>query len=259
MNDALFISATGMQAQQLNVDTIANNLANVNTAGFKKNRVSFQDVFYRSASPVADAGLSAETLVTLGLGTLVSGNSKVFLPGDLKQTDVSLDFAVEGDGFFEVEMPDGTSAYTRYGAFRVTSDGLLGTAEGYPLKSHIEIPADASDIVVDKSGKVLAKIPGESDLVELGQIELAGFINPQGLDALGDNLYRATDASGAPISASPGESNMGTIAQGYLESSNVKLAEEMVNLVLAQRAYELNAKVVQACDEMLSISNNLLR
>jgi flagellar basal-body rod protein FlgG len=259
MNDALYISATGMQAQQLNVDTIANNLANVNTTGFKKNRVSFQDVFYRSANPAAVGNDPEAALVTLGLGTLVSSNSKSFLPGDLKQTDVSLDLAIRGSGFFEVEMPDGSSTYTRFGGLRVTSDGLLGTAAGYPLKQRIQIPTEATEIVIDSSGKVSAKMPDETSLVELGQIELVNFANPQGLDALGDNLYGATTAAGSPVTVKPGESGMGTIAQGYLESSNVKLAEEMVNLVLAQRAYELNAKVIQAADEMLSISNNLRR
>lgn len=259
MNDALYISATGMQAQQLNVDTIANNLANVNTSGFKKNRVSFQDVFYRSAGPASvDADPNAVP-VTLGLGTLVSSNAKSFQPGDLKQTDGPLDLAIRGNGFLEVEMPDGSSTYTRFGGLRVTSDGLLGTAAGYPLKQQIRVPAEATEIVFDNAGKVSAKLPNESNLVEIGQIELVAFANPQALDPLGDNLYGAAPAAGAAVSDKPGENGMGTIAQGYLESSNVKLAEEMVNLVLAQRAYELNAKVIQAADEMLAISNNLRR
>lgn len=259
MIDALYISATGMQAQQTNVDAIANNLANVNTSGFKKNRVSFQDVFYRSAAP-SSVGLDQEgSMLTLGLGTLVLSNSKSFTPGDLKQTDNPLDLAIRGNGFFEVEMPDGSTTYTRHGALRVTSDGLLGTEAGHPLKQRIEIPAEALEVVIDNSGLVSAKMPDESNLVELGQIELVAFANPQGLDALGDNLYRMTETTGAAAAAKPGENGTGLVTQGYLEASNVKLAEEMVNLVLAQRAYELNAKIIQASDEMLSISNNLRR
>lgn len=260
MNDALYISASGMQAQQSNVDSIANNLANVNTAGFKKNRVSFQDVYYRAA--IANtAGLdgSSATAPGFGLGTLVSSNAKSFAAGDLKQTDGPLDFAVRGSGFFEVEMPDGSSTYTRYGAFRVTSEGLLGTASGLPLKQRIEIPAEALEVVVDSAGHVSAKMPNESALTDLGQIELVSFQNPQALEPLGDNLYAASGEVGNATVAKPGESGVGTIAQGYLEGSNVKLTEEMVNLVLAQRAYELNAKVIQAADDMLSISNNLRR
>jgi flagellar basal-body rod protein FlgG len=259
MIDALYISATGMQAQQTNVDAIANNLANVNTSGFKKNRVSFQDVFYRSVTPTSVDSNQESALLTLGLGTLVSSNAKSFTPGDLKQTDNPLDLAIRGNGFFEVEMPDGTSSYTRHGALRVTSDGLLGTEAGFPLKQRIEVPVEALEVVIDSTGLVSAKMPDESNLVELGQIELISFANPQGLDALGDNLYGATASTGSVLASKPGENGTGSLSQGYLEASNVKLAEEMVNLVLAQRAYELNAKIIQASDEMLSISNNLRR
>lgn len=259
MNDALYIGATGMQAQQLNVAAIANNLANVNTAGFKKNRVSFEDVFYRSITPATTGDPTDPAMPVIGLGTLVSSNAKSFLPGEIKQTDGPLDVAIRGNGFFEVQMPDGSSAYTRVGSLSITSDGMLGTTSGFPLKQQIEIPQDAQQIVIDSTGKVSAKLPNENNLVALGQIELSSVPNPEGLNPLGDNLYAITPAAGQVRVANPAEEGMGTLAQGYMEASNVNMAEEMVNLVLAQRAYELNAKVIQASDEMLAISNNLRR
>lgn len=260
MIDALYIGATGMQAQQLNVSTVANNLANVNTVGFKKSRVSFEDIFHRAVLPAGAAARGSEApALTLGLGTLVSASSKSFQPGDLKQTDGPLDIAIVGNGFLELQMPDGTMAYTRHGALRVTADGLLGTAAGQPLRQQIRIPAEALEVVIDRAGKVSARLANETGLVELGQIELATFPNPQGLDAIGENLFAATPAAGQAVLAPPGEGGRGAVTQGYLESSNVKLSEEMINLVLAQRAYELNARVIQAADEMLAISNNLRR
>jgi len=259
MLNSLYIGATGMQAQQLNVDAIANNLANVNTTGYKKSRISFEDLLYRTASPNAAANNSEGLPVALGLGTFVASNAKSFLGGELKQTESPLDLAIQGNGFFEVNLPDGSSAYTRHGSFRVTSDGMLGTEAGYPLKQQIHVPADATNLVIDATGKVTATMPNETKPVELGQIELTTFPNPQGLDALGGNLYSSTQISGQARVTKPGEDGCGTLVQGYLESSNVKLAEEMVNLVLAQRAYELNAKIIQTSDEMLSISNNLRR
>jgi len=259
MNDALYISATGMQAQQLNVATIANNLANVNTSGFKKSRVSFEDVIYRSANPSA-ANMRGDGISPLfGLGTLVSSNAKSFLPGEIKQTDGPLDVAIRGNGFLEVQLSDGSPAYTRVGALSISSDGMLSTSSGLPLKQQIEIPQDATQIVIDPSGKVFAKTGNDSTLTALGQIELSMVPNPEGLTPLGDNLYSASPAAGQIHVANPGEDGMGTLAQGFMEASNVNMAEEMVNLVLAQRAYELNAKVIQASDEMLSISNNLRR
>jgi flagellar basal-body rod protein FlgG len=248
-----------MQAQQLNVDAIANNLANVNTVGYKASRVSFEDLLYRQVPPGQRIDGNDQAAVAMGLGTFVSSNAKSFQPGEIKQTESPLDFAVRGNGFFEVVLPDGSSAYTRHGAFRVTSEGLLGTQAGYPLRQQIQIPAEALEVVVDASGKVSARMPNEKNLVELGQIELSNFTNPQGLDPIGENLYTANDLAGQPRTGKPGEEGIGTVAQGYLESSNVKLVGEMVNLVLAQRAYELNAKIIQTSDEMLGISNNLRR
>ena len=260
MINSLYIGATGMQAQQLNVDAIANNLANVNTTGYKKSRVSFEDLLYRQVAPGTGLSGGMETAtVAMGLGTFVASNAKSFLPGEIKQTESPLDFAIRGSGFFEVMLPDGTSAYTRHGAFRVTSEGLLGTQAGYPLRQQIQIPPEALEVVVDAAGKVSARMPNERSLVELGQLELSTFTNPQGLDPIGENLYTAGQLAGQPRTSKPGEEGSGAVAQGYLESSNVKLAEEMVNLVLAQRAYELNAKIIQTSDEMLGISNNLRR
>lgn len=259
MLNSLYIGATGMHAQQQNVDSIANNLANVNTTGFKKNRVAFTDAFYKVAGSTALRADGIADPVVVGMGTMVSSNAKSFAPGEIKQTNGPLDVAIRGNGFLEVQLPDGSSAYTRHGALQVTKDGVLGTREGYALKQHIQVPTEALEVIIDHTGKVSARMQDEKDLVELGEIELTMFANPEGLDPIGDNLFVASQRAGSTINAKPGEEGLGSIAQGFLESSNVQLAEEMVNLVLAQRAYELNAKVIQASDEMLSISNNLRR
>jgi flagellar basal-body rod protein FlgG len=257
MIDALYIGATGMQAQQQHVDVIANNLANVNTSGFKKNRVLFQDAYYR-AQQLSASG-DANQAILLGMGTLIASNNKSFLQGDVKATESPLDLAIRGDGFFEVLLPDGSSAYTRHGALKVNENGVLATVSGYELKQQIEIPVDSVEVVIDASGKVSSRNSKDIALAEIGQIELSSFSNSEGLKPVGDNLFTVTDSAGQVTANKPGEDGLGTLAQGYLEGSNVKLSEEMVNLVLAQRAYELSAKVIQASDEMLSISNNLRR
>ncbi|WP_229008381.1 flagellar basal-body rod protein FlgG [Methylophilus sp. Leaf408] len=257
MIDALYIGATGMQAQQQHVDVIANNLANVNTSGFKKNRVLFQDAYYR-AQQLSASG-EANQAILLGMGTLIASNNKSFLQGDVKATESPLDLAIRGNGFFEVLLPDGSSAYTRHGALKVNENGVLATVSGYELKQQIEIPVDSVEVVIDASGKVSSRNSKDNALAEIGQIELSSFSNSEGLKPVGDNLFTVTDAAGQVTVNKPGEDGLGTLAQGYLEGSNVKLSEEMVNLVLAQRAYELSAKVIQASDEMLSISNNLRR
>jgi flagellar basal-body rod protein FlgG len=259
MIDALYISATGMQAQQLNVDVIANNLANVNTSGFKKNKVTFQDAYYRAMTSTSNIDAVSQSPIMLGMGAMVSSNSKSFTQGEIKATESPLDLAIRGAGFFEVLMQDGSAGYTRFGALKVTENGVLGTASGYELKQQIEIPADILEVVVDSSGKVSGRVAKDKKLIELGQLELTNFPSLDGLNSIGDNLYTANESAGQKITSLPGEEGFGTIAQGYLESSNVKLAEEMIGLVLAQRAYELNAKVIQASDDMLAISNNLRR
>jgi flagellar basal-body rod protein FlgG len=259
MIDSLYIGATGMQAQQLNIDVIANNLANVNTSGFKRNRIDFEDLLYRSMGATQAASADAARSPHSGMGTSIAGTGKVFTLGDVKKTDQPLDLAVRGQGFFEVAMPDGTSAYTRSGAFQVNGEGMLVTQDGYALGGSIQVPPDATTMKVETDGRVMATIPGEKQAIEIGRIDLINFVNPAGLSPIGDNLYASTVASGDPLRGAPGQNGTGTIAQGFLEASNVKLIDEMISLILAQRAYEINAKVVQASDEMLSISNGLFR
>jgi flagellar basal-body rod protein FlgG len=259
MLDSLYIGASGMHAQQTNVDVISNNLANVNTAGFKKNRVSFEDLLYRETTRQNGLTGSPDSVHRLGVGTGISGTGKVFTMGELKKSDSPLDLAIRGQGFIEVTMPDGSSGYTRSGTMEVNRDGYLTTPDGNLLKPSIHVPPDATELVFEASGRVLAKIPTEKTPVEIGQIDLVNFTNPGGLTPIGGNLYLASEKSGEPIIGKPGENGFGLIAQGFLESSNVKLVEEMINLIIAQRAYEVNSKVIQASDEMLAMSNNLRR
>lgn len=259
MIDSLYIAASGMHAQQLNVDVIANNLANVSTGGFKKNRVSFEDLLYRDVAKSNGLVGSSDAVHRLGVGTAISGAGKIFTQGDLKKTDAPLDVAVRGQGFFEVVLPDGSYGYTRSGSFQINKDGFLTTADGNVLKASVQIPSDTKEIVVQPDGHVLASVPGEKNMVALGQIELANFVNPSGLNPLGDNLYQPTENSGHVTYGKPADTGFGSLSQGFVESSNVKLVEEMINLIVAQRAYEINSKVVQASDEMLTMSNNLRR
>lgn len=259
MLDSLYIAASGMQAQQMNVDVISNNLANVNTAAFKKNRVNFEDLLYREAARQNGLLGSADAAHRLGLGAGISGTQKMFIAGELKKSDSPLDLAIRGQGFLEVTLPDGSAAYTRSGSLQVDRDGYLATADGHVLKASIQLPGDTREIVVEPTGRVLARVPNEQDPVEIGQLELVNFTNPGGLNPIGGNLYVASDNCGAPTAGKPGDEGFGTLAQGFLEASNVKLMDEMINLVIAQRAYEVNSKVVQASDEMLAMSNNLRR
>lgn len=259
MIDALYIGATGMHAQQMNIDVISNNLANVNTAGFKRNRVDFEDLLYRAVGTSNTAGGQPVVANRVGMGTTVSATGKVHTAGDLKQTNEALDLAIRGQGFFEVALPDGTSGYTRNGAFKINEEGMLVTQDGHKLSAQVQLPPDSSEVKVEPDGRILVTLAGESQPVEVGQIELAGFVNPSGLNPVGDNLYLTTVESGDALRSRPGENGSGSIAQGFLEASNVRLIDEMINLIVAQRAYEINAKVVQASDELLSISNNLFR
>ena len=260
MFDALYISATGMQAQQLNVDTIANNLANVNTTGFKKSKISFTDLMVQEAGRLAptqeEAGLLGSAS-RLGAGVGIASTAKLFDMGDLKKTESAFDIAIQGEGFLEVTMPDGTSAYTRGGTFRVNRDGLLATAGGFPLKPNLAIPDNAQNLQIDSDGRVQVQVAGQATPIELGQLELVRFTNPAGLMAQGDGLYRVSPASGEAIAGKATEDGMGSLAQGFLEGSNVKLTEEMVGLMVAQRVYEANVKVMQASDEMLGMINGL--
>jgi flagellar basal-body rod protein FlgG len=258
MLDSLYIAATGMHAQQLNVDTISNNLANVNTTAYKRARVSFENTLYREigrGSPL----LGAEAPARFGAGVAVSDTSKIFADGDLRKTDGALDVAIRGPGFFEVLLPDGGRAYTRSGSLRVTRDAVLATSEGHVLLPALNVPPEATDVAIDPSGYVSARVPGDNRPVELGRLDLVRFANPGGLSAVGGNLYLATERSGDALPGKPGEEGFGTLVQGFLESSNVKLVEELIGLVLAQRVFEVNARAVQASDEILGMVNNLRR
>lgn len=258
MIDSLYIGATGMNAQQTNIDTVANNLANVNTTAFKRGRVEFEDLLYR-ASGSGTATSAKASSSSMGMGTTVAGTARIFNPGDMKKTDQPYDLAINGQGFFEVVQPDGSLAYTRNGAFQVDVDGFLTTHNGLRLSSQVQVAPDARQVRVGADGRVFAQFATDAQETEIGKVELAGFANPAGLSALGDNLYLATEKSGTAALGNPSENGLGSLQQGFLESSNVKLIDEMIGLILAQRAYEINAKVVQASDEMLSISNNLYR
>ncbi len=262
MFDALQIAATGMQAQQMNVEAIANNLANVNTPGFKKARVAFFDLVTQGVASPAPAG--AEEAVALlgqrgGAGVSVASVSKLFDAGDLRKTDAAMDVAISGDGFLEVIMADGSRAYTRGGTLKVGADGQLTTQGGQALKPSITVPTDTQALTISSDGKVYSASAGKPTPVELGQLQMVRFMSPGTLTALGDSLYRASEASGEPIGGRPGEDAMGSVRQGFLEGSNVKMVEEMVNLMVAQRAYEASVKVVQASDEMLGMVNTLRR
>lgn len=259
MIDSLYIGATGMQAQQTNVDMISNNLANVNTPAFKRGRVTFEDLLYRDVARASMADPGTDTLQKMGVGVSISSTGKVFTQGDIKKTDVPFDVAINGQGFFEVSLPDGSVGYTRDGHFQVNRDGYLVTSDGYSLKNPIQIPPDAKEILVQSNGLVLVSLPNEKQPVEIGQIDLTTFVNPTGLSAQGNNIYLPSSLSGESASNKPGETGSGVLQQGFLEQSNVKLVEEMINLIVAQRAYEVNSKVIQASDEMLGMSNNLRR
>lgn len=259
MFDALQIAATGMHAQQLNVDTIANNLANVNTLGFKKSQISFSDLVTRTAagSALSPDELPAAIESTRGTGVSVATFTKSFDAGEVRKTDSSFDVTIVGDGFFEVVMPDGSRAYARGGSLKVNADGQLATTAGSVLKPGISIPENVDVLTIGADGRISVQVDGRSQPVEIGQLDLVRFVGPGALEAIGDNLYRATEASGEPIAGRAGADGMGTLRQGYLEASNVKLVQEMVNLMVAQRAYEASVKVAQASDEMLGMVNNL--
>jgi len=258
MNDSLYIAATGMHMQQKSVDTIANNLANVNTPGFKKSRVSFEDLVYRDLSGAAAAlDATGGQRMLQGSGVGIASLFKSFVAGDLKKTDAPMDIAIQGEGFFEVVAQDGAPAFTRGGTFTVDKDGFLASTGGYALKPSIHIGSDAREITVKPDGRVFVRARDQADAQEVGRIELVRFSDNSGLASLGGNLYKPTERSGDPIYGRAGEEGVGTIAQGFVEGANVNLVEEMVDLMVAQRAYESSVKVLQASDEMLAMSNNL--
>ena len=259
MLDAFNIAATGMHTQQTNVDVIANNLANVNTAGFKKSRVDFEDMMYRQVLAASGPLTAPDIGNPVGTGSSISSVSKVFSQGELLNTQKPYDIAIQGEGFLEVLLPDGTYAYTRAGALNVDAEGMLVNGDGFQLSPLVQLPSDTESIVMQQDGRVMAQLEGEKKLTEVGRIELVRFMNPAGLTPMGDNLYIPSQGSGDAIYGEPGGDGYGVIAQGFLETSNVELVEELTNLILAQRGYEMNAKVVQAADDILGIINNLRR
>lgn len=255
MLDSMTIAATGMHAEQKQIDTVANNLVNMNTTAFKKSRVEFAALM---PQPVTAAPLSgAPQLSYQGMG--VSGTQALldFSAGNLHQTQAELDFAIEGQGLFEVQRPDGSLAYTRAGTLHLDSEGLLVNADGYPLSAQIQVPSDYEKLLVEADGRVRIKKQGSEQLEDIGEIQLAHFANDSGLTPAGDNLYTASDAAGAAVYSKPGENGAGTLKQGYLETSNVQMIEELTDMMTAQRAYEAGSRVLQASDEILGIINNL--
>ncbi|MFH1374443.1 MAG: flagellar basal-body rod protein FlgG [bacterium] len=262
MLKAMRTAASGMLAQQMNVDNIANNLANVNTTGFKRSKVEFQDVLYqnyRRAGSATAVGSELPTGLAIGYGTRASSTVRHFSGGTLMPTGNPLDLAISGDGFFQVQYPDGTTAYTRDGAFKLSADGRVVTSDGYFMLPELTIPEDATAVSVGSDGVIEVLLVGQDEPTQIGQIELARFVNPAGLMAIGHNLLMPTGASGDPITDVPTQSGMGQIDQGALETSNVKVIDEMVNMIVAQRSYEMNSKAIQTADDMAGIANNLKR
>ena len=259
---ALYTAATGMNAQEINVATISNNISNVNSTGFKKSRAEFQDLLYqnlRLVGTLSPNGNQVPTGSQLGLGTKLGSVAKIYTQGDFIQTQNQLDMAITGKGFFQIALPDGTIAYTRAGSFKMNNTGQVVTADGLPLEPAITIPQDALQISIDQNGSVSVTQPGAVAPTVLGTIQLATFQNQAGLQAIGNNAFQQTDASGAPTVGNPNSDDRGKTQQGFLEMSNVSVVEEMVNLISAQRAYEMNSRTVQTADEMLQTANNMKR
>jgi len=259
---SLFTAASGMSAQQLNVDVIANNISNVNSTGFKRSRVDFQDVLYQTERVPGTATSSTTQVPTgiqVGLGTRPGAVFRIFSQGTFQQTGNPLDLVIEGDGFFQVLKPDGEIAFTRDGALKLDFNGRVVNSDGIPLEPDITIPQEAQSISVGMDGTVSVTLPQQPQPQEVGQLQLVRFLNPAGLQAEGRNLFVQTVASGEPINGIAGEEGLGSIAQGFLEMSNVKVVEEMVQMIIALRAYEVNSKAIQTSDEMLSIANNVRR
>lgn len=259
MFDAFHIAATGLHAQEAQVDTIANNLANWNTTGFKKGRVDFEDLIYRQMSAATGLIGNPDIRNPAGMGSAVASIGKIFSQGDLKTTGRELDVAIQGEGFFEVLLPDGRYAYTRNGVFQIDQDGMLVNADGYQLSPMVQVPSDAQQILIQGDGEVLARVPDQLEPMRIDRISLGSFVNPAGLTPAGDNLYIPSYKSGDVFYGDPGEDGFGQLGQGFLEGSNVDESEEITNLVVAQRGYEVNARVIKAADQMMSIINELPR
>lgn len=261
MNQALWIAKTGLDAQQTKMANISHNLANVGTTGFKRSRAVFEDLIYQNLRQVG-AQSSQDTQLPsglqLGTGVRTVANEKIFTQGNMVQTDNLLDIAIEGRGFFEILLPDGTQAFTRDGSFQVDNQGQLVTSSGYIVQPAINIPESALAVNIGSDGTVSVRMPGSSSVTQIGVIQLSDFINPAGLQAIGQNLYLESNASGSPQPGNPGLNGLGTLSQGFVESSNVNVVEELVNMIETQRAYEMNSRAISTTDQMLQyISNNL--
>ena len=258
MNSALWVSKTGLAAQDLRMTTISNNLANVSTAGFKKDRAVFEDLFYqvqRQPGAQVDQINQAPSGLQTGTGVRINGTEKLFTEGAFETTGNQMDVAIAGQGFFQIESPDGDILYSRNGQFQLNAESLMVTGGGLPLLQNIAVPENTTKLSVGKDGTVTAVVANDPEPVDLGQILTVNFVNPGGLEALGGNLYRATAASGEPVEGVPGEEALGELQQFTIEGSNVSVVDEMVSMIAVQRAYEMNAKVVSAADEMLRFIN----
>lgn len=262
MARSMWIAASGMMAQQLNIDVISNNLANVNTIGYKKSRADFEDLMYQKITMPSvgyDGKVEGSLGVQVGLGVRSVGVPKTYTEGNINQTNNDLDVAIEGDGFFQVQMPGGDIGYTRAGNFKKNGDGYLTTPDGYLLLPAVQVPADAKSLIIGSDGKISINRANSTVMENIGQLQIAVFANPAGLENTGRNIVTSTNASGDPMLDAPGASGAGTLAQGYLEASNVDIAEEMIKMIMAQRAYEINSKAIQSSDELLAMTNNLRR
>ncbi len=257
---SLWTAATGMAAQQHNIDTISNNIANVSTTAFKKNRAEFQDLLYQTIRPAGvtnNVGAQYPTPIEIGHGVKLSGTTRIFEQGEAVTTNNTLDLMINGDGFFQIQMPDGSIAYTRDGSFKQDANGNIVTSDGYYMEPQMTIPSGTSSVTIRQNGEIDVAIQGQTNTQTVGQIQLVKFVNPSGLAAMGTNLYSETEASGEPTEGTPSLAGYGSISQGMLEGSNVSVVDEMVNLIAAQRAYELNARAIQTSDEMLQTANAL--
>jgi flagellar basal-body rod protein FlgG len=258
---SLAIGATGMLAQQTNVEVISNNIANMNTTAFARRRAEFNDLLYQNMRRVgtqsSDTGTIVPAGIQLGLGVKTAAVYRITEQGSLSNTDNPLDLAIQGKGYFQIEMPNGDTAYTRDGSFQLSADGELVTHDGYAVQPGITVPQDAVSVTINASGEVLVKLDGQVTPQNVGQIQIATFANEAGLDAIGDNLLLETPASGDAITSTPGETGYGTLLQGFLETSNVNVVSEITELISAQRAYEMNSKVIQTSDEMMAQVNQL--
>lgn len=258
---AMNIAASGMLAQQLNVEVISNNLANISTTGYKRQRAEFKDLLYQTEQAVgaqsAQSGTVIPSGIQIGLGVKTGAIYRVNEQGTMQSTGNELDVAIQGKGYFQVTLPSGDVGYTRAGSFQLSPEGEMVTQEGYPLATSITIPSNAKSVTISATGQVQAKIEGQIAVQDLGTLELANFINPNGLEALGDNMFKETVASGGPITGTPGDIGFGTTLQNYLENSNVDSVKEITSLITAQRSYEMNSKVISTADQMMQVANQV--